>query len=115
VPEIVALVTDLIFRSKIDSAARSVGVAVNFAGSASQIRERLKQDDTTRLLVDMGHAAALESIEAAGQHEPRPHIVAFASHVDTEMIAAARRAGADEVLARSAFSARIAQLLEGEL
>ena len=35
----------------------------------------------------------------------------FVSHVDSDVIAAARAAGIDEVLARSAFSARLAEIL----
>ena len=35
----------------------------------------------------------------------------YVSHVDTATIAAARAAGIDEVLARSAFSARLAEIL----
>jgi PleD family two-component response regulator len=35
----------------------------------------------------------------------------FVSHVQTEIIDAARRAGIDEVLARSAFSARVGEIL----
>jgi hypothetical protein len=37
--------------------------------------------------------------------------VGFASHVDTALIAAARAAGVGEVLARSAFTARLAEIL----
>jgi len=39
-------------------------------------------------------------------------VVGFVSHVQTETIAAARAAGIDEVMARSAFVARLATLLE---
>jgi hypothetical protein len=35
----------------------------------------------------------------------------FVSHVDSEIIAAARAAGIDEVLARSAFVARLGEIL----
>ena len=38
--------------------------------------------------------------------------IAFASHVHTEMIAAARAAGADNVLPRSAFAGRLADILQ---
>ena len=35
----------------------------------------------------------------------------FVSHVDTELIVAARQAGVDEVMARSAFAANLAKIL----
>ena len=37
--------------------------------------------------------------------------VGFASHVQTEVIDAARRAGVDEVMARSAFTQRLPEIL----
>ena len=39
--------------------------------------------------------------------------VGFVSHVQAEVIAAARAAGVDDVLARSAFTARLAEILTG--
>ena len=38
--------------------------------------------------------------------------IGFASHVHTELIAAARKAGADDVLPRSAFAGRLAEILQ---
>jgi hypothetical protein len=38
--------------------------------------------------------------------------VGFASHVQTDVIEAARRAGVGEVLARSAFTQKLAEILE---
>jgi hypothetical protein len=37
--------------------------------------------------------------------------VGYASHVQTEVIDAARQAGVDEVMARSAFTARLPEIL----
>ena len=39
--------------------------------------------------------------------------VGYASHVQTDVIDAARQAGVDEVMARSAFTARLAEILTG--
>jgi hypothetical protein len=47
--------------------------------------------------------AALSSIRTVG----------FVSHVQTDLIEAARSAGVGEVLARSAFTARLADILSG--
>ena len=38
--------------------------------------------------------------------------IGFASHVHAELIAAARKAGADQVLPRSAFAGRLAEILQ---
>ena len=39
--------------------------------------------------------------------------IGFASHVHVDLINAARKAGADEVLPRSAFAGRLADILSG--
>lgn len=113
-PCIAALVTDLIFRTKIDSTARALGAVVKFAGSANELERLGNQEACDRIFIDLGHGEALKSIEAISQLDPRPRIIAFASHVETQQIAAARQAGADEVMARSAFSSRLAELLGSE-
>jgi hypothetical protein len=38
-------------------------------------------------------------------------VIGFGSHVDRDLLAAARAAGCDQVLARSAFFSRLPQLL----
>jgi hypothetical protein len=39
--------------------------------------------------------------------------VGYVSHVQTDLIEAARQAGVDEVMARSAFAARLPEILAG--
>lgn len=77
--------------------------------------ERLSDEGASLVLVDLGHRAAdpVGAIRALRARSPVPRIVAFGSHVDAETLSAAREAGADRVLARSAFSARLAELLRG--
>ncbi len=63
------------------------------------------------LLVDLEAEAAVDAIERCRTMVPTPRIVAFGPHVRGDLLAAAREAGADEVLARSAFVARLLELL----
>lgn len=74
---------------------------------------RLDRGEATLVLVDLGLRAAdaVAAIRALKARAPLPRVVAFGSHVDGETLAAARAAGADRVLARSAFSAKLADLL----
>jgi DNA-binding NarL/FixJ family response regulator len=111
----VAVLNDLIFRSKVEVAARAAGVDVEFAARAGDIAAALGRAAADVVVVDMDLPGeqATQAIAAAAGAQPRPHIVAFVAHVDRSRAEAARAAGADEVLARSAFHARLPELLTG--
>ena len=64
------------------------------------------------LLVDLETQGAVEAIERCRTMLPTPRIVAFGPHVREDLLAEARDAGADDVLARSAFVTRLPQLLQ---
>ena len=114
---ILAVVDDLLFTSKIKSAAGQLGVPVVFARSSqAAIAEMRKQLptlvvfdlDTTRTdplgtLAVMKSDAALSAVRTVG----------FVSHVRADLIDTARNAGVDDVLARSAFVVRLAEILGG--
>jgi DNA-binding NarL/FixJ family response regulator len=64
------------------------------------------------LIVDLdAERDPVEAIRTAAAVAPRPRIVAFVSHVRADLVAAARAAGADEVMARSAFVQRLEPML----
>ncbi len=98
---IVALVPDLMDRSKVLAVApearivSSVDEAVAWAGPG------------TTVVVDLARAGdRIGDVVATGAR-----VVAFGSHVDRDRLAAARAAGCAEVLPRSAFFSRVADLL----
>ena len=68
--------------------------------SVAGLIEAVDQGGASKAVVDLGRPDALEAIAAVAD---RVDIVAFGSHVDTERLEAAERAGAATVLARSAF------------
>ncbi|HSH61547.1 MAG TPA: hypothetical protein VK988_18255 [Acidimicrobiales bacterium] len=94
---VVAYVPDLMDRSKLAAAGDVTFVATpaELAGTAADL-----------VVVDLSRAGVLESL---GQVDART--IGFGSHVDHELLAAARQAGCDEVLPRSKFFARIGELL----
>lgn len=108
---IVALVSDLIFASKI------TGVAAHLEISVQVLR---RQDD---LIAAAGIAAAalldlsIEDLDAPDlirrlkASAPQLPVVAFLPHVAVQLASAARQAGADYVLARSAFVKKLPDLL----
>ena len=103
------------FTSKIKTAATQLGVAVTFARSSERALAEMRAQTPALVIFDLnnprvdplGTVAAMKA-DAALTNIPT---LAFASHVQTDAIAAAREAGVDEVLARSAFTARLGELL----
>ena len=104
---VVALVSDLMFSTKISSTGAAVNVPVRVVRTADDI-----EPGPALLLVDLDADGALDAIERCRTMIPAPRIVAFGPHVRTDLLAAAREAGADEVLPRSAFVARLPDLLK---
>ena len=88
---VVAYVTDLMDRSKVESAVDGVSFARDPAAAAG----------ADVIVVDLARFGnAVGDIRAAA---PDARIVAFGPHVDDELLERARAAGADTVLARSQF------------
>ncbi|MCZ6850100.1 MAG: response regulator [Planctomycetota bacterium] len=111
---IAALVPDLIFATKIASTARSLGVQVANIRTLDQLTERLSSNHDALVLIDL-EAADLDpihAIELCKQSEHQPRTIAFGSHVRSDLLGAARRAGADEVMARSGFVGRLPSMLQ---
>ena len=101
------------FRSKIRAVAKHVNVEVAFAQSGDEI---LAQAATTRpalIIVDLNSQKSdpVATIAALKERAHDTRVIAFASHVHVDLIDAARRAGADQVLARSQFAGNLADIL----
>lgn len=109
----IAYVTDLIFRTKITSTAASLGADVVVAGSAEMLQAALSAGRPRLVIVDLDAAGdVMEAIRCARATAPAAQLLAYASHVQADRMAAARAAGAQEVLARSAFVQRLPAMLE---
>jgi DNA-binding NarL/FixJ family response regulator len=108
-------VDDLLFSSKIRTVAKQAGVALAFARTPAEILDRAKQDRPALVIFDLDSAktdpvrtiAAIKSDPALADIRT----LGFASHVHTDLIGAARRAGAEQVLPRSAFASNLADIL----
>jgi PleD family two-component response regulator len=112
---IVAVLDDLMFSSKIKTAANQLGVAVAFARSADAAIAEMRKGTTSLVILDLNNTrtnplgivaemkrdAALSAIPTVG----------YASHVQTDVIDAARQAGVGEVLARSTFTQQLGKIL----
>jgi len=110
---ILAMVDDLLFLSKIQETAKHLGVRVESARPADL---PTLGDPPDALIIDLNHRSgkSLEVLRALKSDERTKGlvIIGFVSHVQNELIRAAREAGCDEVLARSAFVRQLPILLQ---
>jgi DNA-binding NarL/FixJ family response regulator len=108
---VLALVDDLFFQAKIMAAARQAGVELCCCTTAEALVEQARAAAAALILVDLNaRADALGAVEqlAAGNSAP---VVAFLSHVQTDLAERARRAGCAEVMPRSQFSRDLPAIL----
>ena len=112
---ILAIVDDLMFSSKIKTTANHLGVAVTFARSAEAALKAMRTSAPALTIIDLdsartdplGTVAAIKSDPALASIP----IIGFVSHVHADLIDSARAAGVD-VMARSAFTAQLATILQ---
>jgi len=96
---VVALVSDLMDRSRIAAAVP----AATFAADIASVTDATTDATTGTAVVVIDLARHGDAVAAVRQGSPDAFIVAFGSHVDDEQLLAARAAGADRVLPRSRF------------
>ena len=113
-----ALLRDLFFRSRIEATAEAAGVPVIVSATVEELLEKMRKRGRGAVLVDLGAGAAeeagrapIEAIRTLKGLDPPPTIVAWGSHVDVKAFEAARAAGADRVLPKSAFTRRLPEIL----
>ena len=115
VETILAVVDDLFFLSKIQQTAKLVGVTVEPV-ALGKLADRAAQGGVSAVVVDLNHrsGSVLDAVRAvkAEAKTGGMRVVGFLSHVQTDLAVAAREAGCDQVLARSAFSQRLPELLQ---
>lgn len=111
---VLAAVDDLMFASKISTAARQLGVEVVFVKSVDEVKTAASRRPALLILdLNSRRTDPLATVAAIKGDEMLSglHTVGFVSHVQGDLVAAARRAGIDEVLARSAFVEQLTEIL----
>jgi PleD family two-component response regulator len=112
---ILAVLDDLMFTSKIKTTAAQLGVTVAFARSADSALAEMRKTTPDLVILDLnnprtdplGIVAAMKQ-DAALAAVPT---VGYASHVMVDLIDAARKAGVGQVMARSMFTQKLADIL----
>jgi len=109
------VVDDLFFSIKIKTAARLVNAEVYFERTGENTLETIRAKRPHLVVFDLD-SVKLQPIETVAALKADPELrrletLGFVSHVHTDTIAAARAAGIDQVLARSAFADRLGAIL----
>lgn len=109
--KIVARVEDLMFRGKIDAAARHLGIPVSFVADLKDFPAACAERPAVAF-VELTPAAleavALVKKEPYGAEVP---VVGFLAHLDQGLADDARRHSVDRVLSRAQFSESLPDLL----
>ncbi len=116
---VLAAVEDLLFKSKISETAGVLGIEAGFPRSKERLLETLRESPPDLLVLDLNSARfePLELLRTAKSDGITQRIptVGFLSHVQRDLAVAAKEAGCDRVMARSAFTRDLPKILaEGE-
>ena len=114
---IAIVVDDMFFVSKISSAAAAFGRRIERIKSKEQL-ESLAENSPTLILIDL-NSDRLDPVQTIAFLKSREKlkeipIVSFVSHVQTDLINAARTAGCDYVLPRSVFTQSLNETIAGD-
>ena len=114
--KILAVVDDLLFTVKINDAAKRVGVDVVFLKSERDVLDKATSEKPLMIIIDLNNNSVepLHLIEELKAHEDLKKIslIGYLSHVQGELKQKAHEAGANIVMARSAFSQNLQQILK---
>lgn len=113
--KVLAVVEDLLFTVKISEAAKRAGLEVEFLKSEKDVLEKAKENPLL-IIVDLNCACVqpiplIEHLKN-GAGTKAISIIGFLSHVQGELKQKAQEAGANIVMAKSAFSQNLQQILK---
>lgn len=120
----IALIDDLFFLAKVQETAKQTGVTLETAATGDQLLQAAARSPAALILVDLnarqGALDALERLCAANGQARLPdgpgsqrRVIAFLSHVQTDLAERARAAGCSDVMPRSKFTQNLAEILHG--
>ena len=114
-----AVVDDMFFASKIRATAEGMSLNVRFFRNAEALIAAAREELPSLVITDL-HSQKCDPFSLATQLKADETLsgvplLGFFSHVQTELQRQAEQAGFDRVLPRSAFSARLPEILEGKI
>jgi CheY-like chemotaxis protein len=116
---VLAAVEDLLFRSKISETASRLGIEATFPRNPRRLLEALRESPPDLLVLDLNSdrfepLRVLRDVRSDKATRDVP-TVGFLSHVQKDLAVAAREAGCDRVVARSAFTKDLPRILAGRI
>ena len=116
---VIAAVEDLLFRSKISETATQLGIEASFPRSPKKLEDAIRDSAPDLLILDLNSSRfePLQLLRSVKSEEATRNVktVGFLSHVQKDLAVAAKEAGCDRVMARSAFTKDLPKVLaEGE-
>jgi PleD family two-component response regulator len=114
--KILAVVEDLMFTVKIADAAKRAGLEVEFVKSERDVIDKATHEKPLLIILDLNFSAVqplklISQMKSDGEMK-QISVIGYLSHVQGELKQQAQEAGANIVMARSAFSQNLQQILK---
>ncbi len=107
---------DFFFETRICDTARELGREVRCFSDTDEIAELLSTESVSLLLIDLSTMSnCLEELPRYRSVSPKLMVIAFGSHVQTDLLKRAREADCDTVMPRSRFTSELVKLLQDYL
>jgi CheY-like chemotaxis protein len=112
---VIAAVDDVFFGAKIQETARHLNVPLSLVRSPEELAAQARSRRPALVIIDLNATGcrpldAIRTLKADPELRDTPTL-GFFSHVQQDLKAAAAEAGCDRVIARSAFTAELPQIL----
>jgi PleD family two-component response regulator len=114
--KILAAVDDLFFTVKISDAAKRAGLLVEFIKNEKDLLDRAREEKPSLIIFDLNFNA-MQPLKVIPKFKGNPELksislIGYLSHVQGELKQKAHETGCDMVLARSALSQNLPQILK---
>jgi PleD family two-component response regulator len=112
---ILCVIDDLMFSVRISTAAKQLKADVYFERTADRVIATIRDKQPSLIILDL-NSLRLRPLEVLKTLKSDPELqgirtLGYVSHTDTTTITAARAAGIDDVMARSAFTSQLGEIL----
>ncbi|MEE9253059.1 MAG: response regulator [Thermodesulfobacteriota bacterium] len=113
--KVIAFIDDLMFRSKVNAAAKALSLDVEYIRDSAGIEESLEASRPCLMVLDL-HIKSLDPLQTIKLLKSKPGLsdvplLGYFSHVQDDLKKMAEEAGCDTVLPRSKFSADLTNIL----
>lgn len=111
---ILVAVKDLLFGSKIESAAKRVGLPLQWSPRFEKLGDVAVARRPDTIIAALDEPGILDELKRVRTELPHVKLIGFAGHVEVELLREARALGMDEVLTKGQFAMTVEQVLERE-